>query len=219
MARGLLLSSSALGLAAASAILAPLAAQGGLWVARATDPTLARITARLRPSSIALASGVALALILTARPTTLPGCLLCACLAGSAAADRDQFVLPDLLTLAAAALGLAFRPFARSFSRAELLLAGAGLYAAGIAFAWAMRAWRGRGAFGQGDVKLVAGLGMILPAALIAPAVLAGAVCALVPACLPVRSSARAIPLGLHLVLGAAIALGAAAAFPVLLGA
>jgi leader peptidase (prepilin peptidase)/N-methyltransferase len=208
-------------LAAVAAILAPLAARAGLWAARATDPALARISTTLRPSSIALASGLALALVLVldlAGPARPAGLLVCVCLAGSAAADREALVLPDLLTLGAEALSLAFRPFAPLASRRELLFAGLGLYGAGTAFAWAMRTWRGRAAFGQGDVKLIAGLGMLLPAALIAPAVLAGALCALASACLPSRSSARAIPLGLHLVVGSAVALAAAPAFPALLG-
>ena len=117
-----------------------------------------------------------------------------------------------------ASCSLAFRPFAPCASRLQLLGAGVGLYVLGIAFAWAMRAWRGRAAFGQGDVKLIAGLGMILPAGLIGPAVLAGAVSALASACLPARRSGQAIALGLHLVLGSAVALGAAAAFPSLVG-
>ena len=212
------LSTSAICLVAATAALAPLAASGGLWVARATDPALERISAGLRPSSIMLASGLALGMALAASPTILAGYLVCACLAGSAAADRDQFVLPDILTLAACLLSLAFRPFAPCASRLQLLGAGVGLYVLGIAFAWAMCAWRGRAAFGQGDVKLIAGLGMILPAGLIGPAVLAGAVSALASACLPARRSGQAIALGLHLVLGSAVALGAAAAFPSLVG-
>jgi prepilin signal peptidase PulO-like enzyme (type II secretory pathway) len=204
-------------LAAGSALLAPLAASGGLWVARATDPALAQISAGLRPSSIVLASGFALGIALAASPTTLAGFAVCACLAGSAAADRDQYVLPDVLTLAAVGLGLAFRPFASTTDRLALMGAGAGLYLFGAAFAWAMRAWRGRAAFGQGDVKLIAAFGVILSPALIAPAVLAGAVCALTSVCLPTRANGRAIPLGLHLVVGAGVALGAAAAFPSLL--
>jgi prepilin signal peptidase PulO-like enzyme (type II secretory pathway) len=211
-------SPSAMSLAAASAILAPLAATGGLWLARATDPALTQISAGLRPSSVALASGLALAIVLAASPTTTAGFGVCAVLAGSAAADRDQLVLPDILTLAAVALALVFRPFAPGSSRLELLGAGLGRYVVAGAFAAAMRAWRGRSAFGQGDVKLIAGLGVILPAGLIAPAVLAGAASALTFASLPARRSGRAIALGLHLVIGAAIALGAAAAFPPLLG-
>jgi prepilin signal peptidase PulO-like enzyme (type II secretory pathway) len=218
MAMGFPLPSGAMCLAAASAILAPLAASGGLWVARATDPALARISAGLRPSSIALASGLALGIAAAASATTLAGVLVCACLAGSAAADRDQLVLPDILTLAAVALGLAFRPFASTSSRLELLGAGAGLYALFFAFALAMRAWRGRGAFGQGDVKLIAAIGVILPASLMAPAVLAGALSALASVCLPARSARPVIALGLHLVIGSAVALGAASAFPSLLG-
>jgi leader peptidase (prepilin peptidase)/N-methyltransferase len=164
-----------------------------------------------------LASGLALGMALAASPTTLAGFALCACLAGSAAADRDQLVLPDILTLAACLLSLAFRPFAPSEGRLILLAVGVGIYVLGVAFAWVMRAWRGRAAFGQGDVKLIAGLGMILPAGLIGPAVLVGALSALACACLPARGAGRAIPLGLHLVLGSAVALGAAAAFPSLL--
>jgi hypothetical protein len=98
-----------------------------------------------------------------------------------------------------------------------LLGAGLGLYLLGTTFALAMRAWRGRAAFGQGDVKLIAGLGVLLPGSLIAPAVLAGAASALASACLPARTSGRAIALGLHLVIGSAVALGTAAAFPSLL--
>jgi leader peptidase (prepilin peptidase)/N-methyltransferase len=207
-----------MGLAAASAALAPLAANGGLWVARATDPALAGHSAGLRPSSMVLASGIALGLAFVASPTNLAGFALCACLAGSAAADQDQLVLPDILTLAAVALGLAFRPFTPTSSRLELLGAGAGLFVVGVAFALAMRAWRGRGAFGQGDVKLIAGLGMILPVGLIGPAILVGAVSALLWARLPARAPERAIALGLHLVVGAAVALGAATALPTLLG-
>jgi prepilin signal peptidase PulO-like enzyme (type II secretory pathway) len=210
-------SSSAMALSAGSALLAPLAASGGLWVARATDPALARIAAALRPSSMVLASGLALGIAAAASPTTLAGFAICACLAGSAAADRDQYVLPDILILAAVALGLAFRPFAPSADRLALLCAGIGVYLLGTTFALVMRYWRGRAAFGQGDVKLIAGLAVILPAALIAPAVLLGGVCALAFACLPPRTSARAIPLGLHLVVGAGAALAAAAAFPSLL--
>lgn len=207
----------AIGLAAASALLAPIAASGGLWVARATDPALAQISAALRPSSIAVASSLALGIALAARPASAPGFLVCACLAGSAAADRDRFVLPDCLTLAAVALGLAFRPFASSSSRLELLGAGLGLYLVGTIFAVTMRAWRGRAAFGQGDVKLIAGLGVLLPLNLLAPAVLAGAASALASACLSARPSRRAIALGVHLVIGAGVALGADSAFPRLL--
>jgi leader peptidase (prepilin peptidase)/N-methyltransferase len=190
------LSTSAMGSIAASAMLAPLAASGGLWVARATDPALARISAALRPSSVALAAGLAIGIALAASPATAPGFLVCACLAGSAAADRDQFVLPDILTLAAVTLGLVFRPFAPSSSRLELLAVGVGLYVVGTAFAAGMRAWRGRAAFGQGDVKLIAGLGVLLSPTLIAPAILAGATS----------------------VIGASLALAAAAAFPSLFG-
>lgn len=213
-----LLPTSAMGFMAASAMLAPLAASGGIWIARATDPALARISAALRPSSVALAAGLAVGIALAASPATAPGVLVCACLAGSAAADRDQFVLPDCLTLAAVSLGLAFRPFASSSSRIELLGAGLGLYLVGTVFALTMRAWGGRGAFGQGDVKLIAGLGVLLPPTLIAPAVLAGAASALASACLPARPSRRPIALGLHLVIGVGVALGAASAFPSLLG-
>lgn len=218
MALGFPLPSGAMWLAAASAALAPLAGSGGLWVARATDPALVRTSARLRPSSIALAAGLALGIALAASPTTLAGFLVCACLAGSAAADRDQLVLPDILTLGAVLLSLAFRPFAPTSTRLELLGAGVGLYFLCFAFALALRAWRGRAAFGQGDVKLIAALGVILPAGLIAPAVLAGAVSALASVCLPARSARPVIALGLHLVIGSAIALGAASAFPSLLG-
>ncbi len=219
MALGPVLSPGAMGLMAASAVLAPLAACGGLWLARATDPALAGISVELRPSSILLAGGLALGLALAASPTTLVGSLLCASLAGAGAADRDHFVLPDSLTLAAVGLALVGQPFAPASSRLELIAAGGGLYVVGIAFAWAIRAWRGRAAFGQGDVKLIAALGVILPAPLIAPAVLAGSVSALVSAGLACvglapRGSGRAIALGLHLVLGSAVALGAATAFP-----
>jgi prepilin signal peptidase PulO-like enzyme (type II secretory pathway) len=213
-----LLSTSAMGFLAASAMLAPLAASGGLWVARATDPALARISAALRPSTVALAAGLAVGIALAASPATAPGFLVCGCLAGSAAADRDQFVLPDILTLAAVTLGLVFRPFAPSSSRLELLGVGVGLYVVGTAFAAAMRAWRGRAAFGQGDVKLIAGLGVLLSPILIAPAILAGAASALTSVCLPARTSGRAIALGLHLVIGASLALAAATAFPSLFG-
>jgi prepilin signal peptidase PulO-like enzyme (type II secretory pathway) len=218
MALGVAPSASAIGLTAAAAVLAPLAASGGLWVARATDPALAQISVGLRPSSIALASGLAGGMALAASPTTLAGFAICVCLASAAAADRDQFVLPDILTLAAVVLGLAFRPLAPASSRLDLLGAGAGLYVVGLAFALAMRAWRGQSAFGQGDVKLIAALGVILPVGLIAFAVLAGSASALASVCLPLRRYARPIALGLHLVLGSAIALGAAAAFPSLRG-
>ena len=211
------LSLSAMALTAACAALAPLAACGGLWLARATDPALAGIRVGLRPSSVILASGLALGLALAASPTTLAGFAICACLAGSAAADRDQLVLPDVLTLAACLLSLAFRPFAPFAPRIELLGAGVALYLMMTGFALAMRAWRGRAAFGQGDVKLIAGLGMVLPAGLIGPAVLAGAFSALAWACVPKRTG-RHIALGLHLVVGSGVALGAAAAFPALLG-
>lgn len=207
-----------LGLAATAAVLAPVAASGGLWAARATDSQLPHVSTGLRPTSAALACGLALGLALAASPTTLAGSLLCACLAGSAAADRDQLILPDILTLATIGLGLAFRPFAPSASRLELLGTGVGLYVVGVAFAAAMRAWRGRSAFGQGDVKLIAELGVILPAGLIAPAILAGAASALTFACLPARKAGRTIALGLHLVVGCALALGAAAAVPTLVG-
>jgi prepilin signal peptidase PulO-like enzyme (type II secretory pathway) len=207
-----------MGLLAASAAFAPLAASGGLWVARVTDPALAQISAALRPSSIVLASGLALGIALAASPTTLAGFAVCACLAGSAAADRDQYVLPDLLTLAAVALGLAFRPFAPMADRFALLYAGAGTYLLGTTFGLIMRAWRRRTAFGQGDVKLIAALAVILPAALLAPAVLIGAACALAFACVPPRTYAGVIPLGLYLVVGAGAAFGAAAVFPALLG-
>ena len=218
MAPGFPLPSGALCLAVTSGALAPLAASGGLWLARATDPALTQVSADLRPSSIWLASGLALGMTLAAPATSLAGFGICASLAGSAAADRDQLVLPDVLTLAAVLLGLAFRPFAPDSSRLELLGAGAGLYGLCFAFALGMRAWRGRAAFGQGDVKLIAALGVILPASLIAPAVLAGAFSALASVCLPLRRARPVIALGLHLVIGSAVALGAASAFPSLLG-
>jgi len=59
---------------------------------------------------------------------------------------------------------------------------------------------------------------VLLPPTLIAPAVLAGAASALASVCLPARTSGRAIALGLHLVIGASLALAAAAAFPSLFG-
>jgi prepilin signal peptidase PulO-like enzyme (type II secretory pathway) len=211
MPAGVAFSFSVIRTAFAAAVFAPLAAFGGLWVARATDPALARISVGLRPSSIAVASGLGVGIALAAPAATMPGLLICGLLAGAGATDRDRFVLPDILTFAAVALALAFRPFTPSASRLQLLVAGGGLYGLGIAFAWAMRAWRGRAAFGQGDVKLIAGLGMILPAGLIGPAILAGAVSALASAWLPARGPARAIPLGIHMVVGTAVALGAAA--------
>jgi prepilin signal peptidase PulO-like enzyme (type II secretory pathway) len=214
----LALSSSAMALAAGSALLAPLAASGGLWVARATDPALAQISAGLRPSSIVLASGLALGIALAASPTTLAGFAVCVCLAASAAADRDQYVLPDALTLAAVAIAFVFRPFTPTADRFALLYVGAGSYLLCTMFALFMRAWRGRAAFGQGDVKLIAALWLILPPALVLPAVLFGALCALACTCIPTRIATRAIPLGMHLVVGAGLAFGAGAAFPALLG-
>jgi prepilin signal peptidase PulO-like enzyme (type II secretory pathway) len=207
-----------MGLAAASAFLAPLAASGGLWVARATDPALSRISTGLRPSSIVLASGLALALAVAASPTTLAGFAICACLAASAAADRDQYILPDALTFAAVGLALVFRPLDPNASRFALIYDGAAVYLLGTIFARVMRAWRGRSAFGQGDVKLVAALGVILPAGLIGIAVLAGCGCALACALVPPGLAPRVIPLGLHLVVGAGVALALAAAFPVIAG-
>jgi len=205
-------------LAAAAAGLAPLAACGGLWAARATDPALAHIRAGLRPLSMVLAAGLAIGLAVAAWPTTMAGALVCACLAGSAAADRDQLVLPDILTLAAVTLSLAMRPLAPLESRVDLLVAGVGLYVGAIVFAAAMHLRYGRTAFGLGDVKLIAALGAILPARLIGPAILAGGVSALACVGLPGRTAKPVIALGLHLVVGSALALGAAQAFPSFLG-
>jgi prepilin signal peptidase PulO-like enzyme (type II secretory pathway) len=209
----LVYSPTVMALTAASAFLAPLAASGGLWVARATDPALSRISPHLRPSSIILASSLALGLVLAASPTTLAGFAVCACLAASAAADRDQYVLPDALTLAAVALAIAFRPFAPETGRFGLLYVGVGTYVLGAIFALVMRAWRGRAAFGQGDVKLIAALAVILPPELLLTAILLGALCALAFACIPARLHTRVIPLGLHLVVGAGAALVLGAIF------
>jgi prepilin signal peptidase PulO-like enzyme (type II secretory pathway) len=195
-----------------------MAASGGLWVARATDPALAQISAGLRPSSIVLASGLALGIALAASPTTLAGFAICVCLAASAAADRDQYVLPDALTLAAVMLAIAFRPFVPQAPRFYLVLDGAAAYFLGTVFALVMRAWRGRSAFGQGDVKLIAALAVILPGPLLPPAILFGSACALAFACVPARLCSRVIPFGLHLVVGVGAALVFGAAFPAYVG-
>lgn len=209
---------SANGLMVASALLAPLMASGGLWVARVTDPALAQISAVLKPSSIFLASGLALGIVLAASPTSLAGYAICTCLAASAAADRDQYVLPDALTLAAVVLAIAFRPFDPTAGRLGLVYAGACVYFLGTVYALVMRAWKGRSAFGQGDVKLLAALAVILPAPLLPPAILFGCACALAFACIPARFCTRVIPFGLHLVIGVGAALLFGAAFPAYVG-
>lgn len=205
-------------LAAAAALAAPLAASGGLRLARATDPALTRISAALRPSSVGLASGLAVGIVLAASPSTLAGYAVCACLAASAAADRDQYVLPDALTLAAVGLALAFKPFTPVADRLGLVAAGAVTYGLGTAFALVMRAWRGRTAFGQGDVKLLAAFAVILPGPLLPAAILIGSASALAFYFIPPRGFSRVVPFGLHLVIGAGAALASGGAFRALLG-
>lgn len=198
----------------AAAVAAPVAASLGLWTARATDLALPEVTPLMKASTVALASLLALMLVVSTAPASVPGFLVCVCLAAAAAADRDQYVLPDALTLAAVAVALISQPFTPGTPRLQLACVAAGIYAMGSAFAWAMRVWRGPAAFGQGDVKLLAALGVILPAGLIGPVIIAGCISALLVSIAGNRSAPIRIPLGLHLIIGVAAVFPAFALLP-----
>ena len=203
----------------AAAVSAPMATSCGLWTARATDRALEDVTPYLRPTAMAFASGMAILLVAASAPTSLAGFIVCAALAAAATADQAQHVLPDALTLTAAAVALPFQPFAQQGAPPLRLLAIAlCLYGAGCAFAWLMRRWRGASAFGQGDVKLIAAFGLILPLELVGPAVLAGCFSAILVHALEGGDRSARIAFGLHLTVGFAVALAAAPFLPAAFG-
>jgi leader peptidase (prepilin peptidase)/N-methyltransferase len=114
----------------------------------------------------AAAAGAAASVALVPDSRGLWGAGLAVLMAAVAAADARRFIIPDPLTAAALALGLAYAamtdPDTWLHAAAWALLRGAATAAVFLGVRAAYRWWRGRDGIGLGDVKLAGVAGVWL---------------------------------------------------------
>jgi leader peptidase (prepilin peptidase)/N-methyltransferase len=125
-----------------------------------------RATRTIVFASLAASAGIIVSVALVPDSRGVWGACLAVLMAAIAAVDARRFIIPDELTAAALALGLAYA----AVQDAEIWLQALGWPllrgAATAAVFWAVRAgyrwWRGREGIGLGDVKLAAVAGVWL---------------------------------------------------------
>jgi leader peptidase (prepilin peptidase)/N-methyltransferase len=135
------------------------------------------------PTGIASAIGVAASVVAAPEPHGLWGAILAVLMVAIAAVDARLFIIPDELTAAALALGLAYAvvPDAGIWQQALAwaLARGAVSAAVFLGVRAGYRWWRGREGIGLGDVKLAAVAGVWLDWPMIPIAIDIAAVAAL----------------------------------------
>lgn len=187
-----------------SAASVPMGAVAGLWFARKSDHSLAGMSIVPLPGSLTLGMALAAALTLLAPSLSIAGALTGMVFGAIAACDADCFVIPDFLVAVLAILGFTAHPFAPDATALDLAAAAAGALACFTLFAILARALRGPGAFGGGDVKLLAAIGAnigILPLSLV---LLAASLLAIFAHIITRASFNAYLPFGTHLVAGTA---------------
>lgn len=193
-----------------AAVAAPLAAWAGLRAAWRLDPVLSGPVPAI--GAIRAAAGAALGFVICAASlrsgagddSAAPAVVLGLLAGAIAIADARARIIPDLLVLALALAGLAA---ALAAGPAELLraaLGGAGTGALLLAaHHWFSRQW-GPGAFGLGDVKFTAALGVWLDAEALA---LTAALACLAMLAVHVGKKTAAFPFGTYLAAALAVVL------------
>ncbi|WP_036521682.1 prepilin peptidase [Novosphingobium acidiphilum] len=179
----------------------PFAALGGLWSARATERRLSSLPIVPHPKTVMLGAMLGAILTICAPTSGIALAVLCIALGAVATCDADTCIIPDTLVITIAGIGIVFHPFAPGFSSAYLALSGVVLFASSEVFARHMRKWRGRTAFGGGDVKLIAAIGANVGWIRLDVVLFAGCVSAIAWHGLDLR---KRFPLGPHLVAGLA---------------
>jgi len=189
--------------ALAAAGAAPWVAHYGLKVAWATDTALHETRPVCSPLSIGLGATIAAIAVFVAPTLSLTTVAIAAVLGAIATADSANRIIPDLLVLSLAMIGLFSRPFAPFVPWQTLVWAGVSVYLIGKLFSAVMR-WRHKQvAFGAGDVKMMAALAANIPSTHLAFVFLTSGILALCGHCIrPVRH----LPFGPYLALGALVA-------------